>query len=179
MNSRGRLAGLAAACGRRDLGSMGRPYDPLLVAEDTPAEPRSWPVLPGVIRRGCRRGSGRSSSSIRGCEWQPERKTAAGGTGPDRRAGRRAGASPADAERTMLELPGTTVGQSHAHRRAYVDAVRGTKAQIYDTRKTTPGWRPAGEIRRPLRWGAEPSIGSLRGDPQSRNNPSGFWGEAR
>ena len=35
--------------------------------------------------------------------------------------------------------------------RQYVDAIQGTKARILDTRKTVPGLRALGEIRRPLR----------------------------
>jgi len=44
------------------------------------------------------------------------------------------------AERTMLNLLGRLSGIATLTAR-YVDAVRGTKAAIYDTRKTTPGWR--------------------------------------
>jgi len=44
------------------------------------------------------------------------------------------------AERTMLNLLGRLSGVATLTSR-YVEAVRGTKAEIYDTRKTTPGWR--------------------------------------
>jgi nicotinate-nucleotide pyrophosphorylase (carboxylating) len=44
------------------------------------------------------------------------------------------------AERTMLNLLGRLSGIA-TFTRQYVDAVAGTKARIYDTRKTTPGWR--------------------------------------
>jgi len=44
------------------------------------------------------------------------------------------------AERIVLNLLGRLSGIATLTRR-YVDAVAGTKAQIYDTRKTTPGWR--------------------------------------
>jgi nicotinate-nucleotide pyrophosphorylase (carboxylating) len=44
------------------------------------------------------------------------------------------------AERTMLNLLGRLSGVATLTRQ-YVDAVAGTKARIYDTRKTTPGWR--------------------------------------
>jgi len=44
------------------------------------------------------------------------------------------------AERTVLNLLGRLSGIATLARR-YVDAVSGTKARIYDTRKTTPGWR--------------------------------------
>ena len=44
------------------------------------------------------------------------------------------------AERPILNFMGRLSGIATLTK-MYVDAVRGTKAQIYDTRKTTPGWR--------------------------------------
>ena len=44
------------------------------------------------------------------------------------------------AERILLNLLGRLSGIATLSRR-YVEAVAGTKARIYDTRKTTPGWR--------------------------------------
>jgi nicotinate-nucleotide pyrophosphorylase (carboxylating) len=44
------------------------------------------------------------------------------------------------AERVMLNFLGRLSGVATLTRR-YCDAVAGTKARIYDTRKTTPGWR--------------------------------------
>ncbi len=44
------------------------------------------------------------------------------------------------AERTVLNLLGRLSGIASLTRR-YVEAVRGTAARIFDTRKTTPGWR--------------------------------------
>jgi nicotinate-nucleotide pyrophosphorylase (carboxylating) len=44
------------------------------------------------------------------------------------------------AERILLNLIGRLSGIATLTRQ-YVDAVRGTQARIYDTRKTTPGWR--------------------------------------
>ncbi|MCA9102170.1 MAG: carboxylating nicotinate-nucleotide diphosphorylase [Planctomycetales bacterium] len=44
------------------------------------------------------------------------------------------------AERTVLNVLGRLSGIATLARR-YVDAVSGTGARIYDTRKTTPGWR--------------------------------------
>jgi nicotinate-nucleotide pyrophosphorylase (carboxylating) len=44
------------------------------------------------------------------------------------------------AERLVLNLLGRLAGIATLTRK-YVDAVAGTKARIYDTRKTTPGWR--------------------------------------
>lgn len=43
-------------------------------------------------------------------------------------------------ERTLLNLLGRLSGIATLTNR-FVEAVRGTKARIYDTRKTTPGWR--------------------------------------
>jgi nicotinate-nucleotide pyrophosphorylase (carboxylating) len=43
-------------------------------------------------------------------------------------------------ERTVLNLIGRMSGIATLTRQ-YVDAIAGTKARIYDTRKTTPGWR--------------------------------------
>jgi nicotinate-nucleotide pyrophosphorylase (carboxylating) len=44
------------------------------------------------------------------------------------------------AERVFLNILGRLCGIATATRK-YVDAVAGTQAHIYDTRKTTPGWR--------------------------------------
>jgi nicotinate-nucleotide pyrophosphorylase (carboxylating) len=44
------------------------------------------------------------------------------------------------AERTLLNLLGRLMGIATLTRR-YVDAVAGTRCRVYDTRKTTPGWR--------------------------------------
>ena len=44
------------------------------------------------------------------------------------------------AERLLLNVIGHLSGIATLTRR-YVEAIRGTKARIYDTRKTTPGWR--------------------------------------
>jgi len=43
-------------------------------------------------------------------------------------------------ERLLLNMLGRLSGVATLTRR-YVDAVKGTKARVYDTRKTTPGWR--------------------------------------
>jgi nicotinate-nucleotide pyrophosphorylase (carboxylating) len=43
-------------------------------------------------------------------------------------------------ERTILNLLGRLCGIATLTRR-YVEAIAGTKARLYDTRKTTPGWR--------------------------------------
>ncbi|MEM9354267.1 MAG: carboxylating nicotinate-nucleotide diphosphorylase [Planctomycetota bacterium] len=43
-------------------------------------------------------------------------------------------------ERTVLNLLGRLLGVAEQTRR-FVDAVQGTRACVYDTRKTTPGWR--------------------------------------
>lgn len=73
--------------------------------------------------------------------WLPE---AEDGQRVDRgtRAGRIVGPAQSllTAERTLLNLLGRLSGIASLTRR-YVDTVAGTKARIYDTRKTTPGWR--------------------------------------
>src|SRR5688572_25835961 len=43
-------------------------------------------------------------------------------------------------ERTLLNVLGRLSGIATLTRQ-YVDAIAGTKARVYDTRKTTPGWR--------------------------------------
>jgi nicotinate-nucleotide pyrophosphorylase (carboxylating) len=73
--------------------------------------------------------------------WSPEAED-----GRQVESGRRLGAveGPARgmlaAERVLLNLLGRMSGIATLTRK-YVDAVAGTKARIYDTRKTTPGWR--------------------------------------
>lgn len=44
------------------------------------------------------------------------------------------------AERTLLNMLGRLCGVATLTR-SYVDAIAGAKARVYDTRKTTPGWR--------------------------------------
>ena len=53
------------------------------------------------------------------------------------------------AERTLLNFLGRLSGVATLAAE-YVAAVAGTKARIYDTRKTTPGWRRLGKVRGPL-----------------------------
>src|SRR5262249_15397457 len=43
-------------------------------------------------------------------------------------------------ERTLLNLLGRLSGIATLSRQ-YVEAIAGTQARLYDTRKTTPGWR--------------------------------------
>ena len=65
----------------------------------------------------------------------------AGGSRRDRgRHDRRPGPGLLAAERILLNFLGRLSGIATLTRQ-YVDAVAGTKARIYDTRKTTPGWR--------------------------------------
>ncbi len=74
-------------------------------------------------------------------QWSPEKED-----GQSVRPGDRIGwiEGPArgvlTAERLVLNLLGRLSGIATLTRR-YVEAVQGTKAKIYDTRKTTPGWR--------------------------------------
>ena len=73
--------------------------------------------------------------------WLPEREDGQ----PVRRGDRVAriegpARSMLQAERPLLNLLGRLSGVATLTRK-YVEAVAGTKARIYDTRKTTPGWR--------------------------------------
>jgi len=73
--------------------------------------------------------------------WSPESEDGRS-VRPGDRVGRIEGpaASLLTAERPVLNLLGRLSGIATLTR-AYVEAVAGTKARIYDTRKTTPGWR--------------------------------------
>ena len=53
----------------------------------------------------------------------------------------------------------------------FVAAVRGTPTAILDTRKTTPGWRAAGEIRSPLRRRTQPPARFVRRSPHQGQPP--------
>lgn len=74
-------------------------------------------------------------------QWQPtleDGQTVAAGQEIARIEG--PAASLLTAERTVLNLLGRMCGIATLTRR-YVVAISGTRARIYDTRKTTPGWR--------------------------------------
>ncbi len=73
--------------------------------------------------------------------WSPEMQDGASAP-PNARLGRIEGPARGilAAERVLLNLLGRLSGVATLTRR-YVAAVAGTKARIYDTRKTTPGWR--------------------------------------
>ena len=58
--------------------------------------------------------------------------------------------------------------------RQFVDAVRGTKAQILDTRKTTPGWRKLEKYAVRAGGGTNPH-GPRDGGAQSRTTTSPPW----
>ena len=66
------------------------------------------------------------------------------------------------AERILLNLLGRLSGIATLARQ-YVDAVAGTKARIYDTRKTDARLATAGEVRRPMRRRRKPPRQSVRG----------------
>jgi nicotinate-nucleotide pyrophosphorylase (carboxylating) len=73
--------------------------------------------------------------------WSPEKEDGQS-VGPGDRLGQIEGPARGilTAERLVLNLLGRLSGIATLTRQ-YVEAVRGTKARIYDTRKTTPGWR--------------------------------------
>ena len=52
----------------------------------------------------------------------------------------------------------------------FVAAVAGTRALIYDTRKTTPGWRP-GKICRPVRWRLQSPVRAVRRGSDQGQSP--------
>lgn len=75
------------------------------------------------------------------CQWQPrvrDSDTVVAGTAIARISG--SARDLLTSERTLLNLIGRLSGIATLTRH-FVEAVAGTKARIYDTRKTTPGWR--------------------------------------
>jgi nicotinate-nucleotide pyrophosphorylase (carboxylating) len=75
------------------------------------------------------------------CQWQPHVQDGDSVTAATAIATIRGSARDLlTSERTLLNLIGRMSGVATLTRR-YVEAITGTKARIYDTRKTTPGWR--------------------------------------
>lgn len=122
---------------------LGRAYDWTTVALIPPETPGQADVV--VRKSGVVAGLLAAEEVLREfdpkIEWQPAARdgdyfdqpaTVARIAGPAR--------SLLAAERTMLNFLGRLSGISSLTRQ-YVDAVAGTAARIYDTRKTTPGWR--------------------------------------
>lgn len=93
------------------------------------------PIVPLVLT--AVRGSGIGGA----VEWQPhaeDQQSVVAGQSLGRFEGNARGILAA--ERTLLNFMGHMSGIATGTRR-YVDAVRGHASRIYDTRKTTPGWR--------------------------------------
>ena len=67
------------------------------------------------------------------------------------------------AERVLLNFLGRLSGIASLTAR-FAEAIAGTKARIYDTRKTTPGWRAIGKIRGSTRRRTESPDGIVRCD---------------
>lgn len=125
---------------REDLGEAGDWTTRALVSEDAQGQAAVVARGPGVIA-----GLPGVEATLRQIDprlrWTPEKND-----GQSVRPGERIGLveGPArgvlGAERLMLNLLGRLSGIATLTRR-YVEAIGGTKAKIYDTRKTTPGWR--------------------------------------
>jgi len=125
---------------REDLGEAGDLTTRAMVAEEAVARAAVVARAEGVV-------AGLSAAEMT-AEWFDPRlqwtsqvsdgARVAGGTCLARIEGPAAGLLAA--ERTMLNVLGRLSGIATLAAR-YVEAVRGTKARIYDTRKTTPGWR--------------------------------------
>jgi nicotinate-nucleotide pyrophosphorylase (carboxylating) len=123
-----------------DLGSLGDLTTRALVADDTPARAAVVARAPGILA-----GAAAATVTLEffdpRLEWigqVEDGQPVAPGQVVARIEGPAAGLL--TAERTLLNLLGRLSGIATLTAR-YVDAVQGTKAQIYDTRKTTPGWR--------------------------------------
>jgi nicotinate-nucleotide pyrophosphorylase (carboxylating) len=139
-DARRRLAAIVELAVAEDLGSRGDVTS--LALADAKAEGRAAVV---ARREGVAAGLAGVEQILAAFEprlqWTP---SAADGDVVS--AGQRAGeiSGPARgilaAERTMLNIVGRLSGIATLTRR-YVEAVAGTRAHVFDTRKTTPGWR--------------------------------------
>ena len=123
-----------------DLGEAGDWTTAAVVPEDTFGRARVVAREPGIVA-----GLPAVESTLREIDpclqWKPEREDGQP-VEPSDRIGMIEG--PARgllvAERLLLNVLGRLSGIATLTRK-YVDAVEGAKARIYDTRKTTPGWR--------------------------------------
>jgi nicotinate-nucleotide pyrophosphorylase (carboxylating) len=134
------LAELLRLAIREDVGEEGDWTSRALVPEETPGRAAVVARQPGVIAgvRGAELALAMIDKRLR---WQPR---AEDGQAVERGDWVAVVEGPAQlmltAERVALNLLGRLSGIATLTRR-YVDTVAGTKARIYDTRKTTPGWR--------------------------------------
>ncbi len=125
---------------REDLGEAGDWTTMALVPEDAPGRAAVVARQPGVVA-----GLPAVEMTLREIEprlrWSPQTDDGRP-VGPGDRIGLIEGPARGllTAERLLLNLLGRLGGIATLTRR-YVEAVTGTKAKIYDTRKTTPGWR--------------------------------------
>ncbi len=123
-----------------DLGRRGDCTSLALVAEDARGRAAVVVRRPGVIA-GLEGGTAIVEAFDRRLVWTPQARdgdTVATGQCVARLHGPARGLLAA--ERTLLNILGRLSGIATLARR-YVEAVAGTGARIYDTRKTTPGWR--------------------------------------
>jgi nicotinate-nucleotide pyrophosphorylase (carboxylating) len=125
---------------REDLGQRGDWTTAALVPEDAPGRATIVARRPGVLA-----GEPAVADTLRAVDgrldWHPaarDSQAVARGQAIGRIEGPARGLLAA--ERVLLNFLGRLSGIATLVRR-YVDAVSGTRARIYDTRKTTPGWR--------------------------------------
>jgi nicotinate-nucleotide pyrophosphorylase (carboxylating) len=125
---------------REDLGTTGDCTTNALVPEDARGRAAVVARSPGVL-------SGEPAVTATAARFSPDLKwSALAQDGQTVAAGQAIGvlegpaAAMLAAERTLLNLLGHLSGIASLTRR-YVDLVAGTRAGIYNTRKTTPGWR--------------------------------------
>jgi nicotinate-nucleotide pyrophosphorylase (carboxylating) len=125
---------------REDLGQRGDWTTAALVPEDAPGRATIVARQPGTLA-----GEPAVADTLHALDSRLEWRPAARDSQPLARGqaiGRIEGPARGllAAERVLLNFLGRLSGIATLVRR-YVDAVSGTRARIYDTRKTTPGWR--------------------------------------
>jgi nicotinate-nucleotide pyrophosphorylase (carboxylating) len=134
------LRAILALAVREDLGASGDWTTRALVAEDAMGRAAVVARRPGVVAGlpGVAAALAAVDPRLRWLPQTEDGKPVARGECAGTIAGPARGLLAA--ERIVLNLLGRLSGIATLTRR-YVDAVAGTKARIYDTRKTTPGWR--------------------------------------
>jgi len=125
---------------REDLGDLGDLTSLALVPGDAPGRAAVVARQAGIVA-GLPAGGMTLRAFAPSASWQPEAADGQAVRGGQRLARIKGpAASILAAERTLLNVIGRLSGIATLTRR-YVEAIAGTGAAIYDTRKTTPGWR--------------------------------------